>query len=148
MAKIVSLQDTGRKWQDFFILEVQFDDNITGTTLAKSPTPPYSVGDEVTYTRNAKGGVKIQKENAAYAPTVNNWTPNNNSSGGNRDAQIQRAVAFKAAIDLICHDKIAIADLRKYTDALTLILKVEEAAAEAEKTYEEHFPTDSKDMPF
>ena len=33
MPKITSIQDTGRMWKEFHILEVQFDNNDGGTCL-------------------------------------------------------------------------------------------------------------------
>ena len=47
MPKIVSLQDTGRMWKEFHILDIAFDNNDNGNVLAKSTSPSYKVGDDV-----------------------------------------------------------------------------------------------------
>jgi hypothetical protein len=62
MAKIVSITPTGQ-WQDLFKLEIRFDNGDFGTAFAKSQTPSYGVGDEVEYTKNEKGTIKIQRPN-------------------------------------------------------------------------------------
>jgi hypothetical protein len=63
MSKIISITPTGQ-WQDLFKLEVRFDNGDFGTAFAKSQTPPYAVGEDVEYTKNEKGTVKIQRANA------------------------------------------------------------------------------------
>ncbi len=60
MAKIVSITPTGQ-WQDLFKLEIRFDNGDFGTAFAKSQTPSYNVGDEVEYSKNEKGTIKINK---------------------------------------------------------------------------------------
>jgi hypothetical protein len=62
MAKIVSITPTGQ-WQDLFKLDIRFDNGDFGTAFAKSQTPSYGVGDEVEYTKNEKGTIKIQRPN-------------------------------------------------------------------------------------
>jgi hypothetical protein len=51
------------QWQDLFKLEIRFDNGDFGTAFAKSQTPSYGVGDEVEYTKNEKGTIKIQRPN-------------------------------------------------------------------------------------
>jgi hypothetical protein len=62
MPKIISITPTGM-WQDLHKLEIRFDTGDFGTAFAKSQTPSYAVGDEVEYTKNEKGTVKIQRPN-------------------------------------------------------------------------------------
>ena len=59
MPKITSITPNGQ-WQEFYKLELRFDNGDFGTAFAKSETPSYKVGDEVEYTKNEKGTVKIQ----------------------------------------------------------------------------------------
>jgi hypothetical protein len=54
MAKIVSMTPKGQ-WQEFYKIEVRFDNGDFGTAFAKSQTPSYAVGDEVDYSKNEKG---------------------------------------------------------------------------------------------
>lgn len=137
MPKIVSLQDTGRMWKEFHILEVAFDDNQGGTVLAKSTTPSYKVGDEVQYTKNERGGIKIQREqsnfqsNSNYSPKVSN---------SNQSEQIARSVVFKGAIDLVASGKIQITDIPSFVEKY---LPVVTGASEQGSTYATHFQESS-----
>jgi hypothetical protein len=131
MSKIVSLQDTGRMWKDFHILEIGFDNNDFGTVLAKSTTPSYKVGDEVKYTKNDRGGVKIQRDEA-------NFTNNSFSSGGKTDKsdQIARSVVFKGAIDLVAAKVIELKDIGGFVEKHLTIVTGEPAKGES---YDNHF---------
>lgn len=136
MPKIVSLQDTGRMWKEFHILEVAFDDNQGGTVLAKSTTPSYKVGDEVQYTKNERGGIKIQRENN-FQPN-SNYTPK--VSNSNQSEQIARSVVFKGAIDLVAAGKIQITEIPSFVDKY---LNVVTGAAAQSTTYANHFQEES-----
>jgi hypothetical protein len=60
MPKITSITPNGQ-WQEFYKLELRFDN---GDLEPHSPSPkplPYKVGDEVEYTKNEKGTIKIQR---------------------------------------------------------------------------------------
>jgi len=107
MSKIISITPTGQ-WQDLFKLEVRFDNGDFGTAFAKSQTPPYAVGDEVEYTKNEKGTVKIQRPNP-YGASTGGYTPSAPSfaSKGNddRSASIIRQVALKSAVEYACAAK-------------------------------------------
>ena len=101
MSKIISITPTGQ-WQDLFKLEVRFDNGDFGTAFAKSQTPPYAVGDEVEYTKNEKGTVKIQRPNSyggGYTPSA---SPKGNDE---RSASIIRQVALKSAVEYACAAK-------------------------------------------
>ena len=95
MAKIISITPTGQ-WQDLFKLEVRFDNGDFGTAFAKSQTPPYNVGDEVEYTKNEKGTVKIQRPNSFGGGYTPSSAPRGNDD---RSASIIRQVALKAAVE-------------------------------------------------
>ena len=103
MSKIISITPTGQ-WQDLFKLEVRFDNGDFGTAFAKSQTPPYAVGDEVEYTKNEKGTVKIQRPNSFGGG--GGYTPSAASKGNDdRSASIIRQVALKAAVEYACAAK-------------------------------------------
>jgi len=133
MPKIVSLQDTGRMWKEFHILEVAFDDNVNGTVLAKSPSPSYKVGDEVTYTKNERGGIKIQREQTTNFPN-SNYSPK--VSNSNQSEQIARSVVFKGAIDLVSAGVIEIKDIPRFVEQH---LPVVTGASEQSNSYASHF---------
>ena len=97
MAKIVSMTPKGQ-WQEFYKIEVRFDNGDFGTAFAKSPTPSYAVGDEVDYSKNEKGTVKIQT--AGFGGSNGGSFANTSKvSGDDRSASIIRQVALKAAVE-------------------------------------------------
>lgn len=147
MAKITALRPTGEQWKDFYIMEVTLDDGTFGNALAKSPIPWYNVGDEVKYTKNARGGLKIEKpDSASYTPAGgSSQSYQSRNQGGDKDAQIARSVAFKGAIDLVVGGKANLADIGKMTAAFTAIVMGQEDKAQG-RTHESHFAED--DLPF
>jgi hypothetical protein len=104
MSKIISITPTGQ-WQDLFKLEVRFDNGDFGTAFAKSQTPPYAVGEDVEYTKNEKGTIKIQRANAfgggGYAPSAPS-SPSFAAKTDDRSASIIRQVALKSAVEYAC----------------------------------------------
>ena len=93
MPKITSITPNGQ-WNEFFKLDIRFDDGEFGTAIAKSQTPPYKVGDEVEYTKNEKGTVKIQRGDRPA------WTPSAPKANDDRSASIIRQVALKSAVEM------------------------------------------------
>jgi len=97
MAKIVSITPKGQ-WQEFYKLDIRFDNGDFGTAFAKSPTPSYNVGDEVDYTKNEKGTIKINKPFGGGfngGSTTTSYAPKTDD----RSASIIRQVALKAAVE-------------------------------------------------
>jgi hypothetical protein len=104
MAKIVSITPKGQ-WQEFYKLEVRFDNNDFGTAFAKSPTPSYAVGDEVEYSKNEKGTIKIQRPNSFggfNGGSGGSFATASKTAGDERSASIIRQVALKAAVEYAC----------------------------------------------
>ena len=93
MPKITSITPNGQ-WQEFYKLELRFDNGDFGTAFAKSETPSYKVGDEVEYTKNEKGTVKIQRGDRPA------WTPSTPKANADRSASIIRQVALKSAVEM------------------------------------------------
>jgi hypothetical protein len=147
MARITALRPTGEQWKDFYIMEVTLDDNTFGNALAKSPIPWYNVGDEVKYTKNARGGLKIEKpDSASYTPAGGSGQSyQSRNQGGDKDAQIARSVAFKGAIDLVVGGKANLADIGKMTAAFAAIVMGQEEKPQG-RTHDNHFAED--DLPF
>lgn len=138
MPKIVSLQDTGRMWKEFHILDVAFDNNDSGNVLAKSTTPSYKVGDEVQYTKNERGGIKIQRD---FQPTASSPSYAAKQSNGSKDEQIARSVVFKGAVDLVGAGVIELKDIAKFVVDFTPVV-LGEAQPQA-NTYAQHFEDSS-----
>ena len=142
MPKITSIQDTGRMWKEFHILEVQFDNNDGGTALAKSSTPAYKVGDDVQYEKNERGGVKIQRDQSNFSSN-SNYSNNSPRMKQDNSEQIARSVVFKGAIDLVSSGKIQITDIPSFVDKY---LSVVTGASPQGESYQAHFQESS--MPF
>ena len=138
MPKIVSLQDTGRMWKEFHILKIAFDNNDNGDVLAKSTNPSYKVGDEVQYTKNERGGIKIQREQSNFPTSNSNYTPK--VSNSNQSEQIARSVVFKGAIDLVSSGKLQITDIPSFVDKY---LNVVTGAPAQGESYANHFQESS-----
>jgi hypothetical protein len=137
MPKITSIQDTGRMWKEFHILEVQFDNNDGGTALAKSPTPSYKVGDDVQYEKNERGGIKIQREQSNNFSNNSNYSPKVKQDNSE---QIARSVVFKGAIDLVSSGKMQITDIPSFVEKY---LGVVTGASAQGETYQAHFQDSS-----
>ena len=142
MAKIVSIQDTGRTWKEFHILEVQFDNNDGGTVLAKSPSPAYKVGEDVQYEKNERGGVKIQRDPSTYSSNSSPSNYSNNSPTVRKDPseQIARSVVFKGAIDLVSNGKLQITDIPSFVEKYLPVVTAEQPKGDS---YQEHFQESS-----
>ena len=93
MPKITSITPNGQ-WNEFYKLDIRFDDGEFGTAFAKSQTPSYKVGDEVEYTKNEKGTVKIQRGDRPAG------TPSSPKANDDRSASIIRQVALKSAVEM------------------------------------------------
>jgi hypothetical protein len=147
MAKIISITPTGQ-WNEFFKFEVRFEDGDFGTAFAKSNTPPYAVGDDVTYTKNEKGTIKIQK-----AGFQNNYTaPFTKSAAGSDDRgkSIIRQVALKSAVEMSASyvaqgATIPVEKIFELADKFNAWMLNEQKGA----THEEHFaPRVEESSPF
>lgn len=104
MAKIISITPKGQ-WQEFYKLEVRFDNGDFGTAFAKSPNPSYQIGDEVDYSKNEKGTIKIQKAGGFGGGNGGSFSNTSKVSGDERSASIIRQVALKAAVEYACAAK-------------------------------------------
>ena len=147
MAKITSITPTGQ-WNEFFKFEVRFDDGDFGTAFAKSNTPPYTVGDDVTYTKNEKGTIKIQK-----AGFQNNYTApfaKSAAGGDDRGKSIIRQVALKSAVEMSASyvaqgATIPVEKIFELADKFNAWMLNEQKGA----THEEHFaPRVEESSPF
>ena len=95
MPKITSITPNGQ-WNEFYKLDLRFDNGDFGTAFAKSETPSYKVGDEVEYTKNEKGTIKIQRGDQPRSA----WTPAAPKGNDERSVSIIRQVALKSAVEM------------------------------------------------
>ena len=99
-SKIKSIQNNGT-WNDLFKFEVEMENGDVGGCFAKTQEPPFKVGDEkqYEYTQNGKyWNIKWAKEQKAWSG--GNSAPKTYGKSPEDKADIARAVALKAAVDL------------------------------------------------
>jgi hypothetical protein len=144
MAKIISITPKGQ-WQEFYKLEVRFDNGDFGTAFAKSPNPSYQIGDEVDYTKNEKGTIKIQKAGGFGGGSGGSFANTSKVSGDERSASIIRQVALKAAVEYACAAKH---DVNTIIANAEIFNKWMSGQSAAPTTHTEHFANRNDDMPF
>jgi hypothetical protein len=148
MAKIISITPTGQ-WNEFFKFEVRFEDGDFGTAFAKSNTPPYAVGDDVTYEKTEKGSIK----NIKKVGFTNNYTApfaKSAAGGDDRGKSIIRQVALKSAVEMSASyvaqgATIPVEKIFELADKFNAWMLNEQKGA----THEEHFaPRVEESSPF
>lgn len=100
-SKIKSIQADGT-WKDLFKFEVQMENGDVGGAFAKTQIPSWKVGDEKSYEYEQKGKFWNIKFLADAKPAWNGGSSAPKSYGKSPEdkADIARAVALKAAVDL------------------------------------------------
>ena len=100
-SKIKSIQNDGT-WKDLFKFEVQMENGDVGGCFAKTQIPSWKVGDEKSYEYEQKGkfwNIKFLAD-AKPAWTGGSSAPKSYGKSPEDKADIARAVALKAAVDL------------------------------------------------
>lgn len=100
-SKIKSIQNDGT-WNDLFKFEVQMENGDVGGCFAKTQIPTWKVGDEMNYEYTQKGkywNIKFLQSNKP-AWTGGSSAPKSYGKSPEDKADIARAVALKAAVDL------------------------------------------------
>ena len=100
-SKIKSIQNDGT-WKDLFKFEVQMENGDVGGAFAKTQIPSWKVGDEKSYEYEQKGkfwNIKFLAD-AKPAWTGGSSAPKSYGKSPEDKADIARAVALKAAVDL------------------------------------------------
>jgi len=100
-SKIKSIQNDGT-WNDLFKFEVQMENGDVGGAFAKTQIPSWKVGDEKSYEYEQKGKFWNIKFLADAKPAWGGGSSAPKSYGKSPEdkADIARAVALKAAVDL------------------------------------------------
>jgi hypothetical protein len=100
-SKIKSIQNDGT-WNDLFKFEVQMENGDVGGVFAKTQIPSWKVGDEMNYEYTQKGKFWNIKFLQSNKPAWNGGSSAPKSYGKSPEdkADIARAVALKAAVDL------------------------------------------------
>jgi hypothetical protein len=98
-SKIKSIQNNGT-WKELFKFEVEMENGDVGGCFAASQDPPFKVGDEKQYEYTQNGrywNIKFAKE---QRPAWNGGGGAKSFVKEDKSADIARAVALKAAVDL------------------------------------------------
>ena len=100
-SKIKSIQNDGT-WNDLFKFEVQMENGDVGGVFAKTQIPTWKVGDEMNYEYTQKGKYWNIKFLQSSKPAWNGGgaAPKSYGKSPEDKADIARAVALKAAVDL------------------------------------------------
>tara|TARA_R110000744_G_scaffold378850_1_gene495633 strand:+ start:18956 stop:19420 length:465 start_codon:yes stop_codon:yes gene_type:complete len=103
--KVKTVQGNGGgpgSFMDLYKYEVTLEDGTTGNMYKKSDNPYLSPGDEVSYTINAKGTFKVDREDGGTftpKPKDNYAKVPTSTVGLSRDELIVRQTCIKAAVD-------------------------------------------------
>lgn len=98
-SKIKSIQNDGT-WKDLYKFEVQMENGDVGGAFAKTQVPSWKVGDEMNYEYEQKGKFWNIKFLQANKPAWNGGAAKSFGKSPEDKADIARAVALKAAVDL------------------------------------------------
>lgn len=101
MAKITSISPTGQ-WRELFKFDVTLDSGDKGTVFGKTPQLRFGIGDEVAFSINEKGTMKLDKPQyggggGGYGSSAPAAAP---AATGSKDELIVRQVSIKAAVEL------------------------------------------------
>jgi hypothetical protein len=127
-------------WKEFHILNIAFDNNDSGDVLAKSTSPSYKVGDDVQYTKNERGGIKIQRDQSNFNNSPSSSNNSQKMGSISQSEQIARSVVFKGAIDLVGAGVLEIKDIPRFVTEYLPVVTGESTAA---TSYKEHFQESS-----
>ena len=98
-SKIKSIQNDGT-WKDLYKFEVQMENGDVGGAFAKTQVPSWKLGDEMNYEYEQKGKFWNIKFLQANKPAWNGGAAKSFGKSPEDKADIARAVALKAAVDL------------------------------------------------
>ena len=142
--KVTNVQGSGT-FKELYVFELQLDNGDTGKIYKKGLDAGVKVGDEITYTLNDKGSIKIQREQ---------YQNNNYSNKSNPDVQksIIRQSSLKAAVELCTAyvktgTSVNTADVLRIADTFTNWVNGAETEITA-KTEKVIAKIDNTDLPF
>jgi len=145
-AKVTNVQGSG-KFKEFYVFELQLDNGDTGKVYKKGQDAGVKVGEEITYTLNDKGSIKIQREQYSGGG-------GGGFSKSNPDVQksIIKQSSLKAAVELCSAyiksgNSVNSADVLRLADTFTNWVNGAETEVVA-KTEKVVAKIDNTDLPF
>ena len=141
--KVTNVQGSGT-FKELFVFELQLDNGDTGKIYKKGQDAGVKVGDEITYTLNDKGSIKIQREQ---------YQNNSYSNKSNPDVEFKNGFkVLKAAVELCSSyvktgTSVNTADVLRIADTFTSWVNGSETELTA-KTEKVVAKMDNSDLPF
>lgn len=142
--KVTNVQGSGT-FKELFVFELQLDNGDSGKIYKKGQDAGVKVGDEINYTINDRGSIKIQREQ---------YQNNSYSNKSNPDVQksIIRQSSLKAAVELCSAyvktgNSVNTADVLRIADTFTSWVNGSETEITA-KTEKVVAKIDNTDLPF
>jgi hypothetical protein len=100
MAKITSISPNGQ-WRELYKFDVTLDSGDKGTVFGKTPQLRFGIGDEVAFSTNEKGTMKLDKpQYGGGGYSAPSGAPAAPMATGSKDELIVRQVSIKAAVEL------------------------------------------------
>ena len=145
-AKVTNVQGSGT-FKELYVFELELDNNDAGKIYKKGQDAGVKVGDEITYTLNDKGSIKIQREQ--YSGGGGSYS---NKSNPDVQKSIIKQSSLKAAVELCSAyiksgNSVNSADVLRLADTFTHWVngKETEIVAKTEKVVAK---IDNTDLPF
>ena len=142
--KVTNVQGSGT-FKELYVFELQLDNGDTGKIYKKGQDAGVKVGEEITYTLNDKGSIKIQREQ---------YSGGGGFSKSNPDVQksIIKQSSLKAAVELCSAyiksgNSVNSADVLRLADTFTNWVNGAETEVVA-KTEKVVAKIDNTDLPF
>ena len=102
-AKVVSVKGDGT-WKEFYKFEVELNNGDSGVMYKKTPQHWLEEDQEINYSINDKGTLKVIREGWSNNPSSNGSFGSNSKGGINpfelKDKRISRQCALKCAIEI------------------------------------------------
>jgi hypothetical protein len=138
MAKITSISPNGQ-WRELYKFDVTLDTGDKGTVFGKTPQLRFGIGDEVAFSTNEKGTMKLDK------PQYGGGAPSYSGGGsqsapaqtGSKDELIVRQVAIKAAVELAASHGLDMNAMFKAAEEINAWILNKPG-----RTHQEHFEDD------
>ena len=137
MAKITSITPTGQ-WRDLYKFDVTLDTGDKGTVFGKTPQLRFGIGDEVAFTTNEKGTMKLNKpQYGGGSYSAPSGAPAAPTATGSKDELIVRQVSIKAAVELAASHGLDMQAMFKAAEEINAWVLNKPG-----RTHQEHFEDD------
>lgn len=123
MASIKKIDYKGCEFNDLHKYEIELEDNgekVIGNIFKKQQNPYFQEGDEVEYTINDKGTLKLNKPGQTPFNSSSNSGGNYSFKSNEQESErIARSVAVKAALEHSVHTKKSVSESLKLAKTLS-----------------------------